>query len=345
MGVLMKRFAAVIAILSLSILVPTHAMAAAPQSPGWKNVSPDLIARGEARQALALEWFAAVFGKGSVAKYQRDLSAFTEKWGKDRFNSSDRFASSTATLASPPSSWTLNIHQYPEQSPSQYCVSGVLTCYCGPSAAESVLEYLQPRSYFGEVLINNGDWTYGQYGLAGSFGPGAPYSYNYLETNVSRGETNWFTSRTDWPMSMSFNYWSSGNVNGFPGYTENPAPYSGHQLTLTEYEADLTSDIWGGGPYNSNGYPLAADVEEIVGITHPHLIGHPTNFEVQHWVAIYGYGASGSYTDYIDPISGSLLNGTNGFNVPAFNPNYSSSMMFTLVTDAGPHGGPFGIAW
>jgi hypothetical protein len=237
-------------------------------------------------------------------------------------------------------SQTLAMNQYPEQSPSAYCVSGALTCYCGPSAAESILQYIKPTSYFGEVLINNGDCTWGQYGLAGSLGPGAPKSLNYLETNYLGGETPWFSSSTDWPMSMSFNYWYSGNVNGRPYYTENPAPYSGGQLTLTEYEADLTFDIWNQG---AGGWPLAADVEEITNSTH--LFGHPTTLEIQHWVPIYGYHGSGSYTDYIDPVYGSALNGSYGFNVTAFNTYYPSSSMFTLVSDAGQHGGPFGIVW
>jgi len=238
------------------------------------------------------------------------------------------------------------MQQYPEQSPSQYCVMGVPTCYCGPSAAESILQYLQPRSYFGEVLIQNGNYAYGQLGLAGVFGyPGSPgpKSNKYLETNLWGGETPYFASSSDWPMSMTFNYWSSGNVNGGFMYTENPAPYSGHHLTLTEYQSDLTYDIWGGGPVNSNGYPLAADTEQIPNNTH--LFGHPTNLEIQHWIAFYGYSTSGQFTDYIDPVFGSALNHTAGFDVLAFNTSYPSSDMLTLVTDAGPHGGPYGIAW
>jgi hypothetical protein len=328
----------------LSILVPIQAgaNAGAPQSPSWKVVSPDLIARGDARQALALEWFLAMTGRGSVAKYQRDLSTFVAKWGDDRFSSGYRFASSTAVLTGMPTTQTLSMSQYAEQSPSQYCVSGVLTCHCGPSAAESILQYVKPTSYFGEVLINNGDFKYGQYGLAGVFGdPTYGKSTKYLETNYWGGETPWFSSRTDWPMSMSFNYWYSGSVNGLPYYTENPAPYSGAHLTLAQYQADLTSDIWNQG---AGGWPLAADVEEYPGKT-PYLRGHNTAIEIQHWVALYGYGGSGTYTDYIDPIAGSALNGTDGFNVNALNTGYASSSMFALVTYAGAHGGPYGIVW
>lgn len=62
-------------------------------------------------------------------------------------------------------------------------------------------------------------------------------------------------------------------------------------------------------------------------------------------MALYGYSGSGYYTYYLDPIYGSALNHTYGSNVSALNPYYPSSSMFTLVTDAGPHGGPFGIVW
>ncbi|MGH7761374.1 MAG: hypothetical protein ACREOY_08165 [Candidatus Dormibacteraceae bacterium] len=162
-----------------------------------------------------------------------------------------------------------------------------------------------------------------------------------LETNLQGGETPWFSTASDWPMSMSFNYWISGNVNGSPYYTEDPAPYSGHKLTQTEYNANLTADIWNGG---YPGYPLAADVEEYPGGT-PYLNGHNTNLEIQHWVALYGYSSFGGFTDYIDPIYGSALNHTSGFNVNAFNTGFPSSSMFALVTYASPHHGPFGIVW
>ena len=339
----MRRiFVAIAATLSLSILIPMNALAGASQAsqvPTWKVVSPEMIARSKAKQALALELYAAMTGQGSLSRYKHDLSLFVAKWGNATFASSKGITQLTAT----PPSFTLNMGQYPEQSPSQYCVSGVLTCYCGPSAAESILEYLQPTSYsfptYGSfVLVSNGNWTNGQYGLAGTFGPGSPKSNWFLETNLAGGETAWFRSSSDWPMSMSFNYWSSGSVNGYPYYTEDPAPYSGHVLTQTEYNANLTSDI-------QYYFPLAADVEEISGTTHPHLYGHPANLEVQHWIALYGYSSNGWYTDYIDPIYGSALNGTYGFNVSAFNSGYYSGDMHTLVTDAGPHGGPYGIVW
>lgn len=339
----MKRLLVVmVGTVVLSMLLPINAAAGAPQPPSWKTVSADFIARSQAKQALALELYAAANGQGSIASYKHHLSQFVAKWGSATFASSKGMTSALVR----PGSQTLNMNQYPEQSPSQYCVSGVVTCYCGPSAAESILEYLQPTSYnfsgYGSfVLINNGDWTYGQYGLAGTFGQGSPNSNWFLETNLAGGETAWFRSSTDWPMSMSFNYWSSGSVNGSPYYTEDPAPYSGHQLTQTEYYANLTADIWNGGV---PGYPLAADVEEDPGKT-PYLYGHNTSLEIQHWVAIYGYGTNGWYTDYIDPIYGSALNGTYGFNVNAFNPGYPSDSMFALVTHAGPHGGPYGIVW
>jgi hypothetical protein len=341
-----RMLASAVATLFALVLIPLNAAASAPnapQIPSWKAVTPEFLARIAAKQTLALELFATYTGHGSMSKFREDLSLFVTKWG------TSTFASTVGTTANTvmPTSLTLPLNQYAELAPAQYCKDGAVTCYCGPSTAESILEYLQPTSHFGEVLYSSSQgWGYGQYGLAGLFGPGAPYSLNYLETNaphgsIPGGETPYFSSKTDWPMSQSFNYWISGNVNGSPYYTEDPAPYSGHQVTLTEYKSDLTADIWNLG---DSGFPLAADVEEIPNHTNP-LFGHPTNIEIQHWIPLYGYSNSGYYTDYIDPIYGTTLNGQIGFNVSAKNTGYPSSWLFTLFTDAGPHGGPFGFVW
>jgi len=241
------------------------------------------------------------------------------------------------------------MNQYPEQSPSQYCVAGVLTCYCGPSAEESILYYINPVSADGEHLVSStGDWTVGQYGLAGGWGNvvhNSPYSWKYLETNsahgtVPGGETPWWSGGTDYPMSGTINWWVSRNYSGSPYYVENPLPGTGKggTLTLTTYEADLTSDIWNQG---AGGWPLAADVWEFPGKT-PYLNGHNTNLEVQHFITLYGYGSSGATTAYIDPIYGSALNGHSGFNLTSSHyTGYPSSSIVSLVN----YGATFGIVW
>jgi hypothetical protein len=130
-------------------------------------------------------------------------------------------------------------------------------------------------------------------------------------------------------MPQSFNYWISGSYSGFPYYTHYKP------TSVTDYEGELVADIWSGG---ASGFPLAGDVEEVRNGLH--LPGHPTITEIQHWIAMYGYAASGVYTSYVDPAAGSALN----WNVKAYNTAYPSSNIYTLVTDVGTFG-PYGIVW
>jgi hypothetical protein len=196
------------------------------------------------------------------------------------------------------------------------------------------MAFLQPTSHDGETLFAGGSSWQGQVGLAGNFGSGVPppapqppYSRKYLETNYFGGETPWLAVPGEYPMSRSINWWVSGSYSGFPNYA-NQRPTS-----VTDYQNLLKMDI-------STGYPLAGDVEEIANVG-VHLWGHPLNQDIQHWIPLYGYAASGASTSYIDPAAGSTLN----WPVNAFNTGWASSDMYTLVTDADSMGGPYGIVW
>jgi hypothetical protein len=315
--------------LSFGTALPMQGLAFAEDLPSTKAETARDVARATAKHALALEFTAWTRGTVSAATFNRDVGTFIARWGKATFASSSSLA--TASGISPAKN--LPVTQYPEQSPS-YCLNGG-TCYCGPSTAETVLHYLQPTSYFGEVLISsstNPNYYYGQLGLAGTFGSGNPYSRKYLETNYWGGETPWYVSSSDWPMNMSFNYWMSGSVSGYPYYTHY------RPTSAADYETELTSDIWNGGLYTS-GFPLAADIEEVQNGLH--LPNHPASLEIQHWIALYGYSSSGTYTSYVDPVAGSALN----WGVSAYNTGYSSDNIYHLVIAAGPHGGPYGIVW
>lgn len=328
-----RRLLVICGVLVLVALFPLEALAASGGDPGpippTKHVSAHDLARGAAKDALAHALTLRNEGIISVSQFNSDVSTFLAKWGKATFASPGLL-----TPLSSPSAQTLPVAQFPETNPSGYCQPGY-SCYCGPASAVSVLRYLQPVSHDGETLTDaNGNSSGGQFGLAGNYGSGAPWSYKYLETNVRGGETPWYSGGNDWPMSQSFNYWISGSYSGFPYYT-NYRPTS-----ASNYESDLVADIWSGG---SPGYPLAGDVEEIAGGLH--LPGHPQNIEIQHWIAMFGYGSNGVTTDYVDPVAGSPLNGNYGFNVAPYNYGYASGNIYTLVTDAGPHGGPYGIVW
>ena len=338
---LFMTFGALISALAISAGLPLNTSAGAnpnPPVPAAKQESSRDVARANAKHALALQLDRWAKGQISTAQFNNDRSAFLSKWGPATFatflplphSGTAMAASASQGLSIPldprPGSRSLALTQYPEQNPSQYCQPGT-TCYCGPSAAQSVLAYLQPTSHDGEALS--------QLCLAGTCGPGSPYSWKYLETNVPHGgipggETPWYSGSNDYPMPQTFNYWYSGDYFGLPYYT------AYRPTSVSDYEALLMSDIWNQG---APGFPLAGDIEEVSNGLH--LPGHPGNLEIQHWIAMYGYSGSGYYTHYVDPVAGSAL----GWSVSAYNTFYPSSNIYTLVTDAGPNGGPYGIVW
>jgi|GEM_PF-1697820 len=337
----MRKAAFVVVGLVAMLMMPVNVSASKRPNvdvPPGKHLTARDIARSSARHALAIELAQWSSGQISASTIRNDVASFLSRWGPTTFVS-QRFGAQLADTPDvaldpgPPGAYSLSVTQYPETNPSGYCQPGV-SCYCGPAAAVSVLQFLQPTSHDGETLVANGNSSSGQFGLAGNFGGGYPWSRKYLETNYWGGETPWYVSSNDLPMSMSFNYWISGQYTGFPYYA-NYRPTS-----VSDYETLLKSDIWNGA---APGFPLAGDVEEKVNSVH--LWGHPANLEIEHWIAMYGYAGSGYYTNYVDPVAGSPLNGNYGFNVSAYNSSFLSSDIFTLVTDAGPNGGPYGIVW
>ena len=347
---------AVVLMLPLTTGASIPVYASTDPIPAGKHMSSRDVARANAKASLATEESMWLNGRITKAQFNHDVAAFLAKWGPATFANqrlvtiTDPTTATSTSVASsqtpldpgPPGTYELNMSELPEWNPSGYCQSGT-TCYCGPAAAESVLFYLQPTSHDGETLDQPPpSWQYypyqwGQFGLAGNFGSAAPYSWKYLETNVAHGsvpggETPWYSGSGDYPMSQSIDYWISGSYSGFPYYV-NYRPTS-----MADYQAKLKSDIWNGG---APGYPLVGDVEEVRNGVH--LWGHPQGLEIQHWIVLDGYGPG--TTSYIDSVANSALNGTNGFSVNPFNSGFSSTDMFTLVTDSGPNGGPYGIVW
>lgn len=295
------------------------------QPPAAKQATARDIARANAKSVLASELDAWSKGQLSAGAFSQDVADFLAEWGPATFAS--------ARLAGPltvmPPQQSLPLGQVPEYGPQPYCNGAI--CYCGPSTAVSILQYLHPTSVDGETLFANGSSYSGQFGLAGNFythSTGSPpYSWKYLETNVQGGETPWWSGGTDYPMPETINYWISGNYFGSPYY----AAY--HPSSVSDYEAKLKADIWNGGV---PGYPLAGAVDELA--YQLHLWGHPSNLPIRHWIALYGYASSGYYTSYIDPVAGSAL----GWPVNAYNTGWASSNMYTLVTNGGTTSG---IVW
>lgn len=313
------RSFAVAALLVASALAPV-AVSAAKGSPPDSNWTAS-------KAAMASEWSDFKFGRVSSEKYLADAVAFEKRWsnvhaGAPRPKAAGASAGMSSAPGAPNSMYSDNtlypFSQFPE-SP---------TWYCGPAATQSILNYLtiynlhnpNTNSYEGEGLT--------QPCLAGTCGTGAPNSSKYLETNYwgSNVGTPWYVTVSDRPVPMSLNYWLWGNYNLYYGsYTP---------TSLSDYEAKFTFDI-------DSLYPVAADVEEIVGGTH--LLNHPPNQEIEHWIALDSYGSYGGLTSYVDPAAGSALNWNP--MPPAQVWSFDSGMMYTMMTNAGPNGGPYGMAW
>jgi hypothetical protein len=73
------------------------------------------------------------------------------------------------------------------------------------------------------------------------------------------------------------------------------------------------------------------------------LYNHPLSLEIEHWITIFAFADSSANTDYVDPANSSAIKWSP--HPPAYGWYFPASDMHTLVTDAGPHGGPYRLAW
>jgi hypothetical protein len=309
----------VAAFIVASALAPAAVSAASGSAP-----DPSWTA---SKSMMATEWSDFRLGHVSSEKYVADAIAFEKRWSKfhagaPRPKAAGASAGISSAQAAPNSMYSDNtlypFSQFPE-SP---------TWYCGPAATQSILTYLTIYKLHNSTTNSHDGEALTQPCLAGTCGSGAPYSWKYLETNHwgSLKGTPWWSGGTDWPVPESLNYWLWGNYNVF---------YAAYKPTsLSDYEAKFTYDI-------DSFYPVAADVEEIAGGTH--LLNHPQNKEIEHWIALDSYGSYGGLTSYVDPVAGSALNWNP--MPPAQVWSFDSGMMYTMLTDSGPNGGPYGIAW
>src|ERR1700682_2406897 len=144
-GQMRKRALVICGVLAVLIL-PIHASAdsGSGSQPAAKQFTPRDFARADAKHALAIELSQVRNGQLDAAKFNQNVSAFLAQYGPATFASPRLLAA--VPMDPTPSNRSLAVTQYPELSPAQYCQAGAATCYCGPSAAESVLQYLKPTS-------------------------------------------------------------------------------------------------------------------------------------------------------------------------------------------------------
>ncbi len=141
------------------------------------------------------------------------------------------------------------------------------TYYCGPATAYEMLKGM------GKTTGPHGE-SLSQSVLAGS---------SYLQTNAL-GQTPW----NPYVMGPTLNAWAGQSF-----YAAQYAP------SLSTYIADVTVDIY-------LGWPVAASVVEEAN-NPVHLVGHPTNQTIYHWVAIKGYNTNGNNTTYVDSVHGTTF--------------------------------------
>ena len=174
--------------------------------------------------------------------------------------------------------------------------------YCGPASALSVIYYKAGSGASGPA----GE-TLTQKNLAKS---GAGYLYTDQD-----GATNWSRGA----MAPALNTWA--HVSWY--------------LTVSgtgNYQGYLTFDI-------DYGWPLVvAQYEKGDGGATPHLVGHPTSFIIQHWIAVHGYGSSGAQTTYADSVAGASSISWSP-NVPAHS-TIASSSITTMISQGG-----YGYIW
>ncbi|HEX9044740.1 MAG TPA: C39 family peptidase [Candidatus Limnocylindrales bacterium] len=179
------------------------------------------------------------------------------------------------------------------QFPQQY------NYYCGASASYSILRYrgatTGPR---GESLS--------QTHLA------AYCTTGYLCTEADQG-TPWYQSAAyPHPVPSTLNTWAHST-------------WYMAQDGATNFSTNLTFDI-------DNGYPLALNVYEKASSSTPHLVGHPTNIEIYHWVAASGYGSYGATTYYADPVHGSSVSWAGSVPAYSYIASGSTGMSYMLAT-------------
>ncbi|MGH2511293.1 MAG: C39 family peptidase [Candidatus Limnocylindrales bacterium] len=178
------------------------------------------------------------------------------------------------------------------------------TYYCGPATAYEMLKYLGASGPAGESLS--------QPHMANKCSDG------YLCTD-KLGNTPWhYYSGYPHPMVSTLNAWMTQPM----WY----APFQGS----SNYVSWLVYDI-------DYSHPVAANVYEKASSATPHLVGHPTNQVIEHWVAVRGYASSGAQSNYADSVHGTTFWSWSK-NVPPYSTIASGQTGMSYMMDTIPYG-------
>lgn len=299
-----RRSASAVLMSALFALAGSTSVARAADPPHSDTPAPSAAEQAaiDQKQAIAHDWMLVKQGQLTASAFASAHPAWAGVTLADTTAQSDGVVSPTAE------SGALGLSETPQYT--NYA--------CGEASAYEILRYLK-------VTKGPGGETLSQPHL------GAKCTTGYLCTEtMSPKETPWYIGSSypdagGYPMRSTLNKWAA---------TTWYVTQVGHQhdtsLTVADYTADLVLDI-------DNAHPVAIDVYEQAN-TGPHLVKHPTNKIILHYVAAYGYDSSGATTMYADSVHGvptSIISWAAA--VPAYSP-FSNSSMFTLFS-------PFGYTW
>ena len=141
---------------------------------------------------------------------------------------------------------------------------------------------------------------------------------SYLQTN-EYGGTNWGS------LVMP------GTLNYFTNSSFYEALDANSTNNYNAFASDLYTDI-------GQGWSVVIAVYEENNTTTPHLVGHPTNIVIKHWVASYGYTEYGANTAYADSVHNATSISWHQ-SVPAYS-TISSYNMWIMMNQGG-----YGWVW
>lgn len=198
----------------------------------------------------------------------------------------------------------LGVFQSPQQT----------SYYCGPAAGYELLSFLNntTSSY-------NTHPSLSQSNLAGS---------DYFQTTTN-GTPWWIGSASNkvYVVPRGLNRWRTGTDTGF--YEAIAWAGQPNSSQVASFQTQVTSDI-------DSNYPAMGDAYEVQG--YDHLVGHPTNLTIYHWITFTGYDSSGAQLQYADSVYG------DGSNTSWSGSVTSPKSQMSTNTIAGILGG-YGYVW
>lgn len=234
-------------------------------APAADPLSPKQQRILDRKQELSAEYRQVKEGKVDAKTHEANYQRFLKELGEDASQVGAAVASETSDVGTMAAG-------YSSRTLALTQVAQVNSYYCGPGSAYSILAALgKTKSYDNETLS--------QANLA---------TRKYLETDYW-GNTPWSVG-TSRPYPESLNYWRTGSYSGYYAAV-------GTTVNAATFKDNMTYDI-------DRNWLVGGNAWEVAGSQNPHLVGHPTNVDIYHWIAIYGYANWGDTTYYADPASG-----------------------------------------